>query len=270
MKFSRDLKLQPTPYLSKEEVTSRASINLDNKEYVNEKIFATKWRNITYDTYDKLAGILVDENETVGERAMGLHLFTTSGFLDTSFFNRTYWMYGETWPGFNHSNLAPKSGQLVVVGPKKTYALKAFTERYALSPSYTPETKGYLIVADDNHNEPTLDPRAWGKDKGMGFSRGAPPIWHHWIPVRVQAMALAGDKLFVCGPPDTLDDQDPLAAFEGRLGSELWVMSAEDGQVLEKVHLDEAVQFDGMSVANGRLLIATQNGQLICLGGNEQ
>jgi hypothetical protein len=76
------------------------------------------------DKHRKLAGILVDENESVGERDLGLHLFTTSGFLDTSFFNRTYWMYSQTWTGFNHANLAPKSGQLLVIGPEQTYALQ--------------------------------------------------------------------------------------------------------------------------------------------------
>ena len=267
MKFSRDLKLQPTPYFTKEEITARPSINLDDKEYVNDAIFKVKWRNITYDTYDKLAGILVDENETVGERDLGLHMFTTSGFLDTSFFNRTYWMYAKTWPGFNHTNLAPKSGQMLVVGPKKTYALKAFTERYALSPSYTPGTTGYLIVADDNHNEPTLDPRAWGKDKGMGFSRGAPPIWHHWVPVRVNAMVLGGDQLYLCGAPDILDEEDPLSAFEGRLGSELWSLSAADGKVMSQIKLDEMPAFDGMIVAEERLYLATDAGEIICMGG---
>ena len=204
----------------------------------------------------------------MGERDLGLHLFTTSGFLDTTFFNRTFWMYSETWPGFNMSNLAPKSGQLVVVGPKKTYALKAFTERYPLSPSYTPETKGYLIVADDNHNEPTMDPRAWGKDKGMGFSRGAPPIWHHWVPVRVNAMVLGGDRLFLCGPPDVLKEGDPMAAFEGRLGSELWSLSAEDGKIVSKMKLEEMPIFDGMIVADSRLYLCTQDGDVICMEGD--
>ena len=88
-RFSPDLKLQPAPYLDKETITKRPSLNLDRKDYVNEDIFNVKWRNKTYRTYDELAGILVDENKNVGERKTGLHLFTTSGFLDSSFFNRT-------------------------------------------------------------------------------------------------------------------------------------------------------------------------------------
>jgi len=267
MKFSPDLKLQPSKYPTKEELTGRPSMNLDNKDYVNEDIFNVPWRGEKMSTYDKLAGILVDEKYGVGERDLGLHLFTTSGFLDTTFFNRTYWMYSKTWTGFNHANLAPKSGQLLVVGPQHTYALKAYTSRYPLSPKLDPATKGYLLIADDNDNEPTLDPRAWAKDKGMGFSRGAPPKWHHWIPVRVCAMALGGQTLVVCGPPDVVQDDDPMAAFEGRMGSEMWTVSAADGKILDKQKLEELPIFDGMIVSDGRLYLASEAGELICMGG---
>jgi outer membrane protein assembly factor BamB len=267
-RFTPELKAVPGKYLSKAESTGRASMNLDNKDYVNEDIFNVKWRGEQMSTYDQLAGILVDENESVGERDLGRHLFTTSGFLDTSFFNRTYWMYSETWTGFNHTNLAPKSGQLLVIGPKDTYALKAYTSRYPLSPKLDPETKGYLLIADDNDNEPTLDPRAWGKDKGMGFSRGAPPKWHQWLPIRVEAMALAGPTLVVCGPPDVVKEGDPMAAFEGRLGSRLRTISVSDGKTIETQEMDETPVFDGMIVAEDRLYICTEQGDIICMQGD--
>ena len=38
----------------------------------------------------------------------------------------------------------------------------------------------------------------------------------HRHPERVRAMVLAGETLFAAGPPDLLDPEDPLAAFEGR------------------------------------------------------
>lgn len=265
-KFSPDLKLQPAKYLTKDEITYRPSMNLDNKEYVNEDIFNVNWRGEKCSTYDKLAAILVDENQNTGERDLGLHLFTTSGFLDTSFFNRSYWMYSKTWTGFNHVNLAPKSGQILVIGPKNTYALKAYTSRYTLSPKLDPQTKGYLLIADANDNEPTLDPRAWGKDKGMGFSRGAPPVWHQWLPVRVNAMVLAGETLVVCGPPDAVKDGDPMASFEGRMGTELLTISAPDGKTIAKQKLSESPIFDGMIVADDQLYLCTEQGEVICMG----
>lgn len=268
-KLSADLKPQPAKYPTKEEITYRPSISLDHKDYVNEDIFNVQWRGEKFDTYDKLAGILVDENKSVGERELGLHLFTTSGFLDTTFFNRTFWMYSGTWTGFNHSNLAPKSGQLLVIGPETTYALKAYTSRYPLSPKLDPQTKGYLLIADANDNEPTMDPRAWGKDKGMGFSRGAPPRWHQWLPIRVQAMALAADTLVVCGPPDVVPENDPMAAFEGRMGSRLWTVSAKDGATLQKHEISQVPVFDGLIAAGGNVYVSTTQGEVLCLGGHE-
>jgi len=266
MRFSPELKELPSNYLKKEEITARESISLDNKDYVNEDIWKVRWKNTTYDTFEKMTDIVVKESTSVGERDMGMHMFTTSGFLDDTFFNRTYWAYSKTWTGFNHTIFAPKSGQLVVVGDKLTYALKAYTSRYPLSPSLDPETKGYLLIADRNENDPTMHPNAWGRDKGMGFSRGAPPVWHHWLPVRVQAMVLAGDTIYVCGPPDKLKDGDPMASFEGRMGSELWALDAKTGKILEKRTLTEAPAFDGLIAAEGRLLMSTRDGSVICMG----
>jgi hypothetical protein len=103
----------------------------------------------------------------------------------------------------------------------------------------------------------------------MGFSRGAPPAWHHWLPVRVSAMVLAGQTLVVCGPPDAVPEDDPMAAFEGRLGSRLWTLSAADGQILDKQELDELPIFDGLIAAEGRLYLCTEQGHLICMAGQK-
>jgi len=264
MRFSRDLKRRPAKYLGKAEVTKQPPLNLDGKDYINEDIWKVKWAGRKFDTFEKMSDIIVDENKNLGERDLGLHLFTTSGFLDDTFFNRTYWTYWKTWTGFNHSIFAPKCGQLVVVGPETTYALKAYTSRYALSPRYDPQTKGYLVIADRNDSEPTIHPTAWGKDKGMGFSRVVPPVWHHWIPVRVRAMVLAGHSLHVCGPPDRVKEGDPLAAFEGRMGSELWTLKADSGEIMSKTSLDDVPAFDAMIAAEGRLLMTTETGSVIC------
>ena len=267
MRFSRELERQPAKYLSKAEVTKQPPLNLDNRDYINEHIYTVTWAGRKFDTFEKMADIIVDENKNLGERDLGLHMFTTSGFLDDTFFNRTYWTYWKTWTGFNHSIFAPKCGQLVVVGPETTYALKAYTSRYALSPRYDPQTKGYLVIADRNDSEPTIHPTAWGKDKGMGFSRVTPPVWHHWIPVRARAMVLAGDVLYLCGPPDKVKDGDPLAAFEGRMGSELWVLKADGGEIISKTELKDAPAFDGMIAAEGRLLMSTESGCVVCFAG---
>ncbi|MHB8901141.1 MAG: outer membrane protein assembly factor BamB family protein, partial [Thermoguttaceae bacterium] len=41
---------------------------------------------------------------TKGEQDLGLHVFSTAGLLDDSWYNRTFWMYSKRWPGFQLAN----------------------------------------------------------------------------------------------------------------------------------------------------------------------
>jgi hypothetical protein len=124
--------------------------------------------------------------------------------------------------------------------------------------------KGYLLTADANDNEPMLDYRSWSRDKGMGFTRAAPPKWHQWVPIRMRSMVLAGRNLFVAGPPDVLDSTDPYAPFEGRKGMILRALDASSGKQLAEYRMDGAPIFDGMSAAGGRLLISLRSGEVVC------
>ncbi len=202
----------------------------------------------------------------LGERKMGRHVFATGGFLDDSWYNRTFWMYSQTWPGFHIANRGAKTGQLLVVGPDKTYAVQAYPYRNLQSPLFTPGGKGYLLFADKNDNEPVLPDYTRGVPKGIGFTRKNPPVWFKWVPVRIRGMALAGKTLFVAGPPDVLDSADPMGAFEGRKGGVLRAYSAADGKKLSERKLDSPPVFDGLIAAGGRLYMTTRDGKVICLG----
>ncbi|MBL7219271.1 MAG: PQQ-binding-like beta-propeller repeat protein [Phycisphaerae bacterium] len=99
----------------------------------------------------------------LGDRKAGRHIFSTSGFLDDEWYNRTFWMYSNIWPGYYLANQASKSGQLLVFDKSTTYGVKTFWTRNRHSPMFFPATKGYLLVADDNDNEPILIGRDEGK-----------------------------------------------------------------------------------------------------------
>jgi hypothetical protein len=51
---------------------------------------------------------------------------------------------------------------------------------------------------------------------------------------------------------------------EGRNGAGLWLLSKEDASILAQYDLEAAPILDGMAIANGRLYIATANGELMC------
>jgi outer membrane protein assembly factor BamB len=231
-----------------------------------------------------------------GEADMGLHVFSTSGLLDGSWYNRTFWMYSKRWPGFQLANQAPKSGQLLVTDEEKTYSVGVFYRRNVHSTMFFPGKEGYLLFADLNTNEPQivgepgarkplrwlpqsdyergggrgvwkLEQEAFGLDKMIGYTRAEPAVWMDWLPVRVRGMVKVGDTLFVAGAPDVLDPKDPYAAFEARKGANLVAVSAQDGKKLSEASLDCPPVFDGLIAAGGRLFASLENGTLLCLAG---
>jgi hypothetical protein len=231
-----------------------------------------------------------------GEADVGLHVFSTSGLLDGSWYNRTFWMYSKRWPGFQLANQAPKAGQLLVKDEDKTFAVGMFYRRNVHSPMFFPGKEGYLLFADLNTNEPQivgesgartplrwlpqsdyergggrgiwkLEQEAFGLDKMIGYTRAEPAVWMDWLPVRIRAMVKAGDTLFVAGVPDMLDPKDPYAAFEARKGAHLVAVSAQDGKKLSDMSLDCPPVFDGLIAASGRLFASLENGTLLCLAG---
>jgi len=217
----------------------------------------------------------------LGERKFTQHLFTNSGFLDHSWFNRNHWVLGDVWTGFNFANQAPKAGQLVVFDDQRAYAVKCFVRRNMLSPLFFPATDGYFLVADKVGTRPAIvnarrrDPyirwlpqdgklmKCWNLD--VGFARGTPPEWVSNVPVRIRAMVRTGNALFALGPPDVCDPDDPTAALEGRRGAVLLTFDAASGRKLDERKLDAAPVFDGLVAARGRLYMAAVDGRAICL-----
>ena len=244
-------------------------------------------RRIKFDA--ELNRLPVARESDLGELDMGTpHLVATGGFLDDSGFDRLFWMHSHRWPGFYFSQQSPKAGQLVVFDESAAFAVKYFYRRIQWSPAFFPGEHGYLLFADDIDNEPTLDERGkpkkaieWlpketltdshrrggrGVEKGTGYVRQSPAKWQKMVPLRIRAMVLSGNRLFAAGTPDVLDPKDPLAALEGRSGAQLHVYAAEDGALVESYPLSSLPAFDGLSAANGRLYLATQDGKVVCFG----
>jgi len=218
----------------------------------------------------------------------GMRLVGTGGLLNDTFWNRTWWMYSYVWPGFHYAQQAPKSGQMLVFDDRNTFTVKHYTTRNRHSPMLFPG-RGYLVFADANDNEPLFyrgagepAPIEWevelpaatrwsiqqdaAVDKGPGFTRARPALWTCWVDVRVEAMVLAGQQLFLAGPPDVVPEDDPLAGLEGRLGGVLRAVRVTDGVRIADYPLRAKPVFDGLIAAQGRLVISSQDGSVLCLG----
>jgi len=108
---------------------------------------------------------------------------------------------------------------------------------------------------------------------------------HPWsidLPLMPRAMLLAGDVLFLTGPPDLIDEEqaaktmttpetqanlvEHAAALAGQRGAALWAVSASDGRILAEQPLDAPPRFDGLAAAEGNLFLVTTDGKVLCFG----
>ena len=119
---------------------------------------------------------------------------------------------------------------------------------------FTPGGEGYSILCFDRQHSP-------GKRKKA--------IWEQKLPLRVYAMVLAGENLFLAGVPDVIDPDDPLASFEGRKGASLVALRAETGETLSRIELDAPPVFDSLIAADHRLYLADRTGSVICFAGRQ-
>ena len=102
-------------------------------------------------------------------------------------------------------------------------------------------------------------------------------------PFQARAMVLAGENLFVSGPPDVLDEEEAFfnvtdaqvraqlaeqsAVLKGKDGAVIWAVSAATGKKLAEYKLESLPVWDGMIAANGRLLMTTLKGDVISFTG---
>jgi len=163
-------------------------------------------------------------------------LETKSGFLEDSYFKRTPWTFGGEY------------ARLIAHDKQSVYYVRMFDSLRGLDPTvfFTPANKGYLLFA-----------------KNVNGKRSA---WSERIPVRIRAMVLATGRLFVAGPPDAVDPQDPLGAFEGRKGGLLYVIDSASGETLAIHKLPSPPVFNGAAVADERIYIADEEGSIACFG----
>ena len=217
------------------------------------------------------------------------HLFCQTGFLDDTWFHRSYLLYaedcGEGWGAYAGPRNSNPSGRVMVLDESRAYAFRATP----LGNMLHPRTTYHLYAADKEPSGPL--PEAAKKRQGkrkMGQEKDLNIGGHkvHWydksLPLLVNAMALGGKTLFVAGPPDLADETKMLGylpgaqddinrqlktqdeAWRGKRGGLLWAVSAENGRKLAEYRIDSIPVSDGMSVAEGKVFISLIDGSVVC------
>jgi hypothetical protein len=153
-------------------------------------------------------------------------------------------------------NMIGAYGQIMVFDETTVFGVNVFYERVRVRRGFFPGTTGYRLFA--KNYDPGQDEEQFKKTQDN---------WSVHIPIRVRAMTLAGDKLFVAGPPDVIPQDDPTAAFEGRKGADFLAVSALTGEKLSEIrHLTSPPVFDGLIAARGQLYLSTTDGYVHCFG----
>jgi len=233
-----------------------------------------------------------DAEQGAVQKGEGIHLFSPTGFLDDTWWHRSYWLYGRTFAegagGWPQAGRFAPGGRIMVVDGSSVYG-------FGRKPMYyqwrTPLE--YHLFSASRDTESIREPIGLPiKRKPADEKRKQPRRqmiqhprhkWSRSVPLFVRAMVLARRTLFIAGPPDIVDEEkafrnfgDPEiqaqltsqdAAMAGEKGALLWAVSAEDGEKLAEYRLDSLPVFDGMAAAGGRLFLATTDGKVQCFAG---
>jgi hypothetical protein len=239
---------------------------------------------------------IIDPEHQTDQEGEGIHLFCPTGFLDDTWFHRTYWIYGknagEGWgEWFIPARIVP-SGRILTFDDTYVYG-------YGRHPKYLTNSSvlEYRLFAADK----TLDPERlalvtktkiaqntvnW-KNRAKFPESQLSAVHRKWMIEKpeliARAMVLADRTLFIAGPPDVVDEEEiwgrtlepgvqaklreQSAALEGQKGAMLWAVSASDGDKLAEYNLDDVPVLDGMAAANERLYLSTKSGRVLCLAG---
>ena len=192
------------------------------------------------------------------------HILPTSHFLDGEPQHRTFWMLASSLIR-RSADAAFSMGDIMVSNGKEYYEVRGFPI-YANHSYFDPRKNGYTLFAG------VLGPAQAPPQEGLKPTQYA-EMWRVHIPITGKAIAMAGDALYVAGEPMQFEDpsySNYVDAYGGRLGGRLLVVSAKDGERLAQYELEAPPAWDGMAAANGRLYVALQNGNVVCMANRKE
>lgn len=240
------------------------------------------------------------DREGVEQKPDVPHLFCPAGFLDDSWWHRTYWIYGTDmnsgWGGWTTIGNQAAVGRLLVIDESLAYGFGRLNQydthgsHVGLTESLTPwplpersvrarGTTHYRLFACSK--QPEVIGTVIGEvqtKKGRRRPRTRKDIKYHWskrLGLIARAMVIADEILFVAGPPELLSTNSEAlsssylsqaqATYEGKQGALLYAVSASDCRKLAEHRLESVPVFDGMAAAYERLYISMKDGSLRCL-----
>ena len=223
--------------------------------------------------------------ELLRQRDNVAHLWCPVGFLDDSWWHRTYWQIGVSmgsgWGGWPKAGRRVPAGRLLVTDGSRVFGFGR--NQYDIPGAHLGVDASGVWGPIGKQQGRWTHYRLFGENlnaqAGKQSRRGAEKPaaneldWTRRINVLGRAMVLADQTLFVAGPLDEVKEiphepteVDPLAeALETTRGGRLLAVSTNDGKTLADYELASPPIFDGMAAAQGRLYLATKSGKVVCM-----
>ena len=170
------------------------------------------------------------------------HLLTLTDFLDHSWPHRSYWIFGTRCSVAGGCSAREKNllyGRLLVFNDATVYGYGRASVHWS----------------DQFQDGPY---RLFARSRGQTTNE-----WTTTLPIQARAMVLADKTLFIAGP-----SSERATEREKRPSAVLLAVSAADGRLLGEFGLDGPPLMDGLAAAGGRLYVALEDGQVVCMAKN--
>jgi outer membrane protein assembly factor BamB len=212
------------------------------------------------------------------EKAVKPHLFSATGFLDGTWWHRTYWQYG-TWMrggfgGWPQAARQVPAGRLLVVTDDLIFGFGrsvydpgnpngAHAGHVGLVKD-TYQDMGHIDYSQNTYRLFCALKKSQAVPRNKAKRRGIEYKWQEHVPMLVRGMLLADRTLFIAGPSigKNLSGLDKLDTVQPGL---LWAVSSDDGTKLAQYKLAAAPVLDGIAAEGGRLYISMTDGRVLCL-----
>ena len=199
------------------------------------------------------------------------HLFSATGFLDATWWHRTYWQYG-TWMrggfgGWPQAARRVPAGRVLSITDDSIYGFgRAVYDVGNPDQSHA----GHVGVVKDTyqdmgHIDYTQNPYrlfAALKPGAPGAIKRQPALKYAWttaVPILARAMVRTNKTLWIAGPAAKSRNQG-LAELPLVCPGQLLAVSPADGEIVSATPLDAAPVLDGLAATTGHLFIACTDG----------
>lgn len=193
--------------------------------------------------------VFIRQMKVSNPESKGNHLYSTAGFLDSTWFNRTSWQIGKA-----------QSTGMMVLGEDVAFGVEMYEQRNR-DYVFTPGEKPYNLKCMPIKSKQVTKIDKKGKPYKTFENK---PLWKQQVPIRITAMVRAGDRLYAAGTPNVVDSTDIHSAWEGRKGGILAVIDTASGKVISDYKLASPPVWDGMAVAGEHLYISLLDGSVVC------